>query len=882
MAISVTNLSKTYRGKDTPAVEALKGVTFALPSAGLVFILGKSGCGKTTLMNMIGGLDSFDGGDLTIDGRSVKSFSDGELIRYRNRQVGFVYQENNLLDEYTVERNVGMALALQGKKDYKEEVARALSAVELDGCAKAKPNRLSGGQKQRVAIARAIVKRPKILLCDEPTGSLDEETGETIFALLKQISKSTLVVVVSHDREAAEAFGDRVIELRSGRVVSDRVLSAIQEGQADACPEAREAKGRIGFPVRDVFKMGAGLLFARPVRMVVAFVMCLMTFTLFGMADAVTAYDRDVAVFNTMQSCGAYHIWYGGVDSQSLSKLDVQILQDAAGEDIRLDMIHDDLRGEFNELDMDMAYPDYYNAIYQNQGYAEIDESLLKDYDFKLVAGRLPQADDEAVITLLTFHNLQRFGTFAEEIDEYSDILFKTVSIGEGEQLRSFKVVGVLDTKFNTSLYGTSYGEYMDPNSLTQEMYGALQEMLYQGMHNILYLQKGYYAAHNAPQTFWEQENIAHMAFSDFDIYAGLLHLADESFLQSVGEGDWFYRVEDIDIMRDTGVIIRTGSVEELYRKYLNSLVESFASDNWQEVAERFTADMGEDSTCVDYELYILNHTDEDGNVYQPGYDRAYFEKEAIDHFLAALQGELPLASEKHGWNFSVPVAGVIEDETLPLIKTEFHLSEDLFNKICDDALDFGQYEFAVCSGFVTPYKGSDEYKMRLIRFTQDILKDGKAAYAPDGDAFSIVGDIDHTACTVRNIFLYVTAGAVVLSVLLLMYYTSGVVQEKRREIGIMHALGAKRSDILKIFAVDNGLFAVVAIVLASILAAVGTAILNGILVGDYVAAAIITFGIRQIALVAVLALVATALGVAAPVIRLLRAKPVDVIAGRK
>ena len=125
MAISVKNLSKTYRGKDTPAVEALKGVTFALPSAGLVFILGKSGCGKTTLMNMIGGLDSFDGGDLTIDGRSVKSFSDGELVEYRNRQVGFIYQENNLLDEYTVERNVGMALALQGKKDYKEEVARA-------------------------------------------------------------------------------------------------------------------------------------------------------------------------------------------------------------------------------------------------------------------------------------------------------------------------------------------------------------------------------------------------------------------------------------------------------------------------------------------------------------------------------------------------------------------------------------------------------------------------------------------------------------------------------------------------------------------------------------------------------------------------------------
>lgn len=192
-----------------------------MPSAGLVFILGKSGCGKTTLLNILGGLDDFDGGDVTVNGRSFKSFTQKDYDDYRNRKVGFVFQENNLFDEYAVEYNVGMALLLQGEKDYKWRVESALKAVELEGYEKIKPNRLSGGQKQRVAIARAIVKNPQLLLCDEPTGALDSETGATIFELLKQISKNTLVVVVSHDRESAEKYGDRIIELKSGKIISD-------------------------------------------------------------------------------------------------------------------------------------------------------------------------------------------------------------------------------------------------------------------------------------------------------------------------------------------------------------------------------------------------------------------------------------------------------------------------------------------------------------------------------------------------------------------------------------------------------------------------------------------------------------------------------------
>ena len=202
--ISIRELNKTYRAKGCAAVPALRGVSFDLPEKGMVFILGKSGCGKSTLLNVLGGLDNFDGGDVIIDGKSMKDFSAMDTDRHRNEKVGFVFQENNLLDEYTVGRNVGFAVELQSVKGGGDQVAAALKSVDLEGFADRKCNRLSGGQKQRVAIARAIVKKPEILLCDEPTGALDSDTGEEIFNLLKNISNNTLVIVVSQDRESAE------------------------------------------------------------------------------------------------------------------------------------------------------------------------------------------------------------------------------------------------------------------------------------------------------------------------------------------------------------------------------------------------------------------------------------------------------------------------------------------------------------------------------------------------------------------------------------------------------------------------------------------------------------------------------------------------------
>lgn len=218
--LQVKNLVKRYTTKGETLV-ALDHVSVDFPEKGMVFLLGKSGSGKSTLLNVSGGLDTPDEGEIIVKGKSSKDFSGSDFDSYRNTYVGFIFQEYNILTELTVAENVALALELQGKPRDMEHVNRLLEQVDLQGYGDRHPNTLSGGQKQRVAIARALVKNPEIIMGDEPTGALDSATGKQVFDTLKKLSADKLVVIVSHDRDFAETYADRIIELRDGKIISD-------------------------------------------------------------------------------------------------------------------------------------------------------------------------------------------------------------------------------------------------------------------------------------------------------------------------------------------------------------------------------------------------------------------------------------------------------------------------------------------------------------------------------------------------------------------------------------------------------------------------------------------------------------------------------------
>ena len=232
----INNLSKIYKGKyDT--VKALNDMTLNFDEKGLVFIVGVSGSGKSTLMNMLSGIDKPTNGDVIVGGKSLYDQENGEMFGYRNSYVGLIFQEYNLIDDFDVYDNIKLPLELLGKTDF-SRVDEVIKAMDIEEIAHHKVNEISSGQMQRVAIARALVKDADIILADEPTGNLDSTNGDIVLNILKEISQEKLVLVITHDDYAAHKFGDRIIEIEDGKILSDS--RPLEKDLDNSLPEFRK------------------------------------------------------------------------------------------------------------------------------------------------------------------------------------------------------------------------------------------------------------------------------------------------------------------------------------------------------------------------------------------------------------------------------------------------------------------------------------------------------------------------------------------------------------------------------------------------------------------------------------------------------------------
>ena len=548
--IEAKNLKKVYKTKKGVVVNALDNVSVKLPDTGMVFILGKSGSGKSTLLNVLGGLDSFDSGEIIIKGTSAKDFKQSHYDSYRNTYIGFIFQEYNVLEELTVGANVALAIELQGRRATDEEINSILKEVDLEGFGNRKPNELSGGQKQRVAIARALVKKPEIIMADEPTGALDSATGKQVFDTLKKLSRDKLVLIVSHDREFSEQYADRIIELKDGVIISDVEKSSsfneteenvddaddsitygedeitvkpgytiteedriaineylaalssdakiklggkkekrkVTSGDFVPTDESKIKSNKVGdfklikskLSMKNAFKLGSGALNHKKVRLVFTILLSLVSFTLFGLADTIAAYNNistaTSSIYDTGVNYASYSklIKYGSGDYERwegnrtyLTPEEIETIKAKTGRNVIgvYKKNNDDFSFSSN-LGSNAVEGMIPSVLYSDtfSGITAIDENLISEHGFTLLGNsRLPEADkNEIVVTKYVYDYFSKVGHVAftnegevkSDINSENDLLGKTLTFGLiYNESNEYTIVGIIDTHFDTSRY---------------------------------------------------------------------------------------------------------------------------------------------------------------------------------------------------------------------------------------------------------------------------------------------------------------------------------------------------------------------------------------------------------------------------------------------
>lgn len=959
--LEVKNLTKIYKLKGGVETKALDNVSITFPSTGMVFLLGKSGSGKSTLLNLIGGLDVPTDGEIIVKGRSSKEFSGSDFDSYRNTFVGFIFQEYNILDEFTVEDNIALALELQGKSKDKERINSLLKDVDLANFAKRKPNTLSGGQKQRIAIARALVKDPEIIMADEPTGALDSNTGKQVLDTLKKLSEKKLIIVVSHDREFANQYGDRIIELKDGHIIDDvsrtkleakqvgnitfindntisiregykldkedlltlnaflaktkgEVLITNQneeigkykkqakitnDGKQETFIETVETKDqrkyskeeskfiRSKLPLRHAAKIGCSSLKLKPIRLMFTILLTTISLVLLGVVSTLMFYDEiDVETTSLYESQNSYASLnkmfnrtssYGYTDSSQalLTTEEVEAITNKYDDSFYWynysyykaeygGVQNDGLR--FGNLKDSMDNNSYYLKEIGGFAYLPTDNTLRQN----IIFGEYPKASNEILITSYMFEVIKYYGILDADtgelnnINSYEDLIANKVALilngsyhGQGDK---FYVTGILDV--------SNYipDEYKNPNSLDMNKQYYWQEEIKKSIFGIIFVTDDFYETNI--DNFMNKQQMA--SYSRYPFVNYIEGYDGEkmplTYISNISSKINIFDAYDLTGNRVENVI----GLDECYIPVdmLYSLISNYNPEesNYSEYYEDLNLIREYVDSLQNYEVDI------DTKVYNyKEYVAPFIDKYQI------LAETITFEQEELAREYNFKLSGICFNEGILLVNQSV-VDENVEKWHQDDyETSYVHNEEAYISGVYVNLANSKEVTRELVENSFNVAADD-SFYKINSTTSQNVANVSSMVNDFSKIFLWVGIVLIVFSMLLFFNFISVSITNKKKEIGILRAVGARGTDVFKIFFSESFVIALICFILAIVGSFFVVDLINTEIANSLGNIKLLIFGYISIAIIFGIAVITAILSTFLPVYNIAKRKPVESI----
>lgn len=892
--LSIKNVYKYYKCEKKTIV-GLDNISFNTSNSGIIFITGKSGSGKTTLLNVISRLDKYDSGDIIFDNISYNNSLNKNFDNIRNESIGFVFQEYNLIEYYSVYQNIELAINLQNKIAEEKNILEILEEVGLKGFQNRKINELSGGEKQRVAIARALIKKPKIILCDEPTGALDQETGEEILKLLKHLSKECLIIIASHDQSLVSKFADRVIKLEKGKIVSDS-MPVLEYFNRINVKEKNNKFVKHKLHIKKKIEFSFKLLKRKKIRLFIALSLAVITLTLFSISSAIGNNDFNKLISTSMISNNEKYIsykkaiecssedGYTSIQYVNMSDEDIYRLSDELNLN-ELDIVYDKFETEIRNFNEEKLHNDpYRNSI---NGFIEIDESFIQKYDFKLF-GNLPKKNNEVVITKFIFDMFCKYGykRFDEEVKivNQEDILNKTLWLMEPTLIdggMDFKIVGIIDTMFENDRYDILWEE--EQYLLESE----LSSILEYGIHNLVFLQKGYYDSnfYDIDNKTFECSEKGRIEFMDgFQIDDYFIINAKNDFQHDIYYNETYF----VDNKKNISMILPISFFCTDLERYLKDTIYNYAKENFDNVKDEFLISNPIATNFSFYYDYIIK------NNYNDNYtdkDYYYFRQEAIkliietykifDKFNAKITFNLLDVDTSRNVN----ILGVYDDLNNPecMIYSSDNLLEDIKS---NEGYNFNKYKYVVL-----PFSDEKNVENKFLEVTNisfiddyEHVKTNRGTYQKSNykvlNEYVTNYDYNEGMLTIfQSIFKYLGIVLLVVVIFFIYYYFSGVVFEYRKNIGILRALGISKLGMLSIFMISSIFIALLIFSLSFLFTIIDVNLINNIYWNNNInLIKMITFSYREVIINFSISICSVFAGIFLPSFKIINKMPIDII----